>query len=310
MAITIKSSKFIETAINIANNYKTLYVMGCFGAPMNDKNKKRYTNNNKYNKKAARTKMIMAATDDTFGFDCVCLIKGIIWGWKGDKNLIYGGSVYPTKAMIQEGYCPDFGTEGMKDYCTTWSTDFSNIIPGEVLYMKGHAGIYIGNGLAVECTPAWENKVQITAVQNIAKLKGYNNRKWTAHGKLKYIEYEKAKTTYTVKGDTLQDIANKYCISVDLLKEYNDIPNDRLYVGQELVIPEPREKYTIINAKSGVWSRLNGYGLDKPKYKVIPYKTKCVLLQKDVGTKDGYNWDKIIYEGKECYLPNKWSLYE
>ena len=304
----MKSVEFVNKAIDIANKYKTLYVMGCFGAPMNAKNKKRYTSNNAYNKKAARTKMINAATDDTFGFDCVCLIKGILWGWKGDKNLIYGGAVYPTKAMIQEGYCPDFGTEGMKDYCTSWSKDFKDIVAGEVLYMKGHAGIYIGNGLAVECTPAWENKVQITAVQNIAKLKGYNNRKWTAHGKLKYVEFDSLAKKYTVKGDTLESISKETGVSVDEIKKANDLQGDILYVGQELIIPE-ETKYIRVIAPSGVWSRLDGYGLDKPKYKVIPYDTKCVLLEKNCGKADGYTWDKIIYEGKVCYLPNKWNTY-
>ena len=61
--------------------------------------------------------------------------------------------------------------------------------------MKGHIGIYIGNGLAVECTPAWKNKVQITAVGNIGKKTGYNTRTWTNHGKLNFIKYEKIPDT-------------------------------------------------------------------------------------------------------------------
>ena len=40
---------------DIARNYKTLYVMGCFGAPMTASNKKRYTQNHSYNRQAART---------------------------------------------------------------------------------------------------------------------------------------------------------------------------------------------------------------------------------------------------------------
>lgn len=65
---------------NIAKNYKTLYVMGCFGAPMTAYNKKRYTQNNEYNRRPERTAMINAASADTFGFDCGCLIKGVLWG--------------------------------------------------------------------------------------------------------------------------------------------------------------------------------------------------------------------------------------
>lgn len=181
----MKSSEFVKKAIDIATKYKTLYVMGCFGAPMNAKNKQRYTNNHSYNKKSSRKKMILNASSDTFGFDCVCLIKGILWGWDGNVNRVYGGATYKLNDI------PDFSTESMKQYCTSWSNDFSNIEIGEALYLKGHSGIYIGNGLAVECTPNWQNKVQITAVSNIGKKAGYNSRKWIAHGKLKFIEYEK-----------------------------------------------------------------------------------------------------------------------
>ena len=85
---------FISKLKNVANNYKTLYVMGCFGAPLTTKNKKRYTKNNVFNKQESRTKMIQNATPDTFGFDCVCLIKGILWGWCGDITKTYGGATY------------------------------------------------------------------------------------------------------------------------------------------------------------------------------------------------------------------------
>ncbi len=70
------AAQLAERCLDVAQNYKTLYVMGCFGAPLTAANKKRYTQNHSYNKQAARTKMINAASADTFGFDCVCLIKG------------------------------------------------------------------------------------------------------------------------------------------------------------------------------------------------------------------------------------------
>jgi hypothetical protein len=47
-----------QACIDVAKNYKTLYIMGCFGAPMTPKNKTRYCNNHSYNKKTERTKMI------------------------------------------------------------------------------------------------------------------------------------------------------------------------------------------------------------------------------------------------------------
>lgn len=175
-------------AVDIAKNYKTLYIMGCFGSPMNSTNKKRYTANHSYNKQSSRTKMINAASSDTFGFDCVCLVKGILWGWKGDKTKTYGGAKYKTNGV------PDINQESMIKQCKDVSTNFKNIEVGEFLWMKGHCGIYIGNGLAVEATPKWANKVQITAVGNIGKKSGYNTRTWTKHGKLPYITYVKEET--------------------------------------------------------------------------------------------------------------------
>lgn len=179
----MKSMVFVEKAIDIAKNYKTLYIMGCFGAPMTAKNKKRYTKNNKYNKQAHRTAMINAASSDTFGFDCVCLIKGILWGWKGDTSKIYGGAKYASNGV------PDINADRMIKKCKSVSTDFSKITPGEAVWKKGHIGIYIGDGLAVECTPSWENKVQITAVANIGRKDGYAARTWTKHGKLPWVDY-------------------------------------------------------------------------------------------------------------------------
>lgn len=182
------SKEFCAKAQDIANNYKTLYVMGAFGAALYPKNKTRYTTNHKYNMKAARTKKIMAASDDTFGFDCVCLIKGILWGWSGKTSTAYnyGGAAYKSNGV------PDYGANQMISVCSDVSTDFFDIVPGEVVWMKNHIGIYIGNGLAVECTPSWQDKVQITAVSNIGKKAGYNARKWTKHGKLPYVSYDDA----------------------------------------------------------------------------------------------------------------------
>lgn len=182
MATVMKASEFVRKLEDIAKNHKTLYVMGCFGAPMTASNKKRYINHHSYNQKEARTKMINAASSDTFGFDCVCLIKGVLWGWNGDKAKTYGGAKYNTKGV------PDVSADGMIKLCSGLSTDFSNIEVGEAVWTEGHIGVYIGDGLAVECTPAWKNKVQITACNNAKS--GYNTRKWKKHGKLPYIEYD------------------------------------------------------------------------------------------------------------------------
>lgn len=183
----MRARELVDKVINIARNYKTLYVYACFGAPLSESNKNRYMGPNSiydYNRQPSRANKIRNASADTFGFDCVNLIKGILWGWNGNVNHIYGGATYGSNG------CPDTNANGMFwDHCYDQSSDFSNIIPGEFVWMEGHIGVYIGDGLAVECTPIWNDGVQITAVGNIGRKNGYATRTWTSHGKSNLIDY-------------------------------------------------------------------------------------------------------------------------
>ena len=181
----MNNKEFAEKCIDVAKNYKTLYVNGCFGSPLTPANKKRFSENTAYNRQPERKKKIMAADTNTFGFDCVCFIKGILWGWDGNICDQYGGAKYKSNGV------PDITENSMIKKCSDVSTEFNTktMEIGEVVWMDGHIGVYIGNGLAVECSPKWKDGVQITAV-NYWKL-GYNTRKWTKHGKLPYISYSK-----------------------------------------------------------------------------------------------------------------------
>ena len=192
----MNSTEFVKKLKDIALHYKTLYVMGCFSAPMTQANKIRYTTITAYNRSADRAAMIRAASADTFGFDCVNLIKGILWGWNGNKNATYGGAVYSSNGV------PDINDTQMFNKCYDKSTDFSRIIPGEAVWLPGHIGIYIGDGLAVECTPAWKNNVQITSC-NCYKA-GYNCRNWQKHGKLPYINYVAEKSVENLAHEVMQ----------------------------------------------------------------------------------------------------------
>jgi len=178
----MNNKEFANKAINAAKNFKTLYVMGGIGYPLNARGKQR-SQNNSWNTTPDRKKFINAATDDTFAFDCVCFIKSLLWGWCGDPTKLCGGATYASNGV------PDIGADTMIQRCTELSTDFNHIEVGEAVWVKGHIGVYVGDGLAVECTPSWANKVQITAC-NCSKS-GYNRRNWTKHGKLPYIKYEK-----------------------------------------------------------------------------------------------------------------------
>ncbi len=238
--MAIKTGKELASAaLDAAINHRTLYVSGCFGAPMTEKNRERYMKNNAYNRRPERTKMIRESSEDTFGFDCVCLIKGLLWGWCGDTKANYGGAVYCSNDV------PDIGANTMITRCSDVSTDFSEVETGEVVWMDGHIGVYIGDGLAVECTPRWKNCVQVTAC-NCAKS-GYNRRNWVKHGKLPYVEYGDKEARETeepaehtvVKGETLSGIARRYGTTVAHLAELNGIENVNLiFTGQILKLRE------------------------------------------------------------------------
>lgn len=181
--MSIKTNIELAAAMKNVAKHKTLYVMGCFGAPMNEKNKSRWINSYAYNRREDRKPKIQAASADTFGFDCGCLIKGVLWGWNGDTSHVYGGATYNSNGV------PDKDADQMIKLCSDVSTDFSNIEIGEMVWMSGHCGVYIGDGLAVEATPIWADGVQITACN--CNKNGYNRRDWTKHGKLPWVTYIK-----------------------------------------------------------------------------------------------------------------------
>lgn len=217
----MKASELIRKLQDITDHYKTLYVMGCIGAPLTGTNVTRYCANHSYNQQASRMAMIKATANQNppvYGFDCVCLIKSVLWGWSGDTSKTYGGAVYASNGV------PDIGADQMITKCTDVSTDFKTIIPGEAVWMSGHIGVYIGNGKVIECSPAFKNCVQITVCLNIGTIAGMNGRKWTKHGKLLYITYDtekntpaavsKPSSTFAV-GDVVQFTGNKHYASAD-----------------------------------------------------------------------------------------------
>ncbi len=181
----IKTAKeLVAMAVKVATEYKTLYVNGAFGAPMTENNKARYINGYAYNQRADRKPKIQAASSNTFGFDCICFIKGLLWDWEGDPNRVYGGADYAINGV------PDIAENAMLNACSGVSDSFESLYIGEFLWMDGHCGLYIGDGLAVECTPIWADGVQITAVGNMGTKDGYQTRTWVKHGKLPYVTYE------------------------------------------------------------------------------------------------------------------------
>ena len=168
---------------DIALNYKTVYANGMFGQPITESIIAQKTRQlPKWYTAERQTNLRALIGKGYFGFDCICFVKSLFfWDWTGDASNVNGGAKYDGNT--------DYTEKQLLNKCSDVSDDFSKIEIGEYLYMSGHCGIYIGNGEAIECTPKWENGVQITAVHNIGKIDGMNGRIWEKHGKLPTIEY-------------------------------------------------------------------------------------------------------------------------
>ena len=159
------SDEFIEKLKWLVNDVPNIYYSGSNWSKLNKNNK--------------------------WQFDCVLSIKSILWGFSANKKLFRGGTVYKSNGVA------DFSCNGALNYCTGVSKNFTNLIPGEYLCMKGtkynHSGIYLGNGKVFEDTTGWGMKRAIISdisTKGTRSLNGKKNLKWTYHGKLKYIDYE------------------------------------------------------------------------------------------------------------------------
>jgi len=131
-----------------------------------------------------------------YSFDCWNLVKCVLANWS--PTGVVGSYISPK----------DFPTGDVDGYhlllqCTERSKDFTQLKrPGTYLYISNspHAGVYIGDFVVdgytfnvVECTGAWESKVQYTYVDEkggryLYKGGPKNQYSWTDYGWLPYVE--------------------------------------------------------------------------------------------------------------------------
>jgi len=186
---------FIEKLKDIEENYKTRYVLGGVGQPLNEKNRINFAND-KYNYKDKFGRLrhwrnaILNATDDSFAFDCSGLIKSILWGWNGDRNEYRGG------AIAKSNNVPDATADQLcsNTYSSSNSKDFNKIDIGEIVCQDGHIGVYVGNNTVIESAPRRFDESKVTGVQksNLKDRKdvyGVNRGQWKFHMHLNFIDY-------------------------------------------------------------------------------------------------------------------------
>lgn len=223
------NKEFVSQAKTIVN-MNTAYGKGTFGQKwtktLANQKKKQYPEFytdaviDSFNKKAEATPL--------YPFDCIGLIKGIFWGFPNIK--------YKSNNL------PDVNDQRFWDeYCTNKSKDFSNVMPGEIMHIKGHVGIYIGDGKVIECTNKWSKNVLVSSINKGDKY----YRAWTEHGKFTLLTYEGLVTHsqdsnihVIQKGETLTSIAKKYNTTWLKLWRLNPqiINPNLIYPGQKLKI--------------------------------------------------------------------------
>lgn len=132
------------------------------------------------------------ATKNKWQWDCVCFIKGILWGWNNDKTKPKGGG-----AKYASNGVPDCGTEEIIKLCKNVSSDFSTLQVGEIVWMQGHVGVCIAQNTIAEATSWKESKLFTTGIDSkgTRSYKGQKGTKlWKKHGFLPWIDYSQNPT--------------------------------------------------------------------------------------------------------------------
>ena len=183
--------------------------------------------------------------------DCVNLVKAILNGYN-----IYNNNIgYYQKDLSNTGDCTE---AELLTQCSDVSQDFKTLgNHAEVLYMKGHIGVYLGYEVkgtynVIECTKSFGGGVVYSWVDadgTRRKIKGgTKNGKWTHHGKpTRWVEMTPdvvedkpatKKTYFVKKGDTLSSIAYANGMSLAKLVSLNPQIKDinKINIGQVIYL--------------------------------------------------------------------------
>lgn len=215
-------------------------------------------------------------------FDCWNLVKALINDPNIDQNYTYGYHAPPV------GNMGDWDGWTILQHCSDVSTDFSRIFVGEYLYMAGHAGIYIGNGLVVECTTDWDGGTQISRITSSGGRykNGVWGRSWTYHGKLtEWIDYS-VKPSGKIDEDGIWGMDTTRLVQKVMRKEYPELEVDGIISSQEVA----QKKY-LLNADTDSWEFV-AYPLGSPTIRSI--QNRLNQLGYDAGEEDGIAGKKTI----------------
>ena len=106
--------------------------------------------------------------------DCVGLIKGYLWCEHANSYPLYNAN-------------QDKDVNGMKANCSERGTlETMPDIPGVLVFMPGHVGVYVGNGKVIEARGHAYGVVETNLI----------GRGWKEWGKLDWIEYVEENTMF------------------------------------------------------------------------------------------------------------------
>lgn len=219
--------KFVEY-LNSVLKKNTVYMWGEYGRLVTSStiSSKRYQYPSHYD--SSKVSLLRSLVNKGYyAYDCAGLIKSYWMSNYGNSEVKYIKKYDKDAYGITIGNASEIG-------------DVAGIpeIPGLLLYMKGHCGIYIGNGLVIECT---SNEKYVKRSGGGVGITNISDRKWEKWVKSKWISYDDNVYYIVKKGDNLSKIGRLYNVSVDDLVSINNIKDKNLiYVNQKLIIPSSR----------------------------------------------------------------------
>lgn len=117
-----------------------------------------------------------------YGADCSNMYKGVFWGLDTskvseiDKYTPNGPGVKRNSNGLG-----DLSADALFNICTDISADLKSVLPGEMVGMKGHIGMYYGKINGVDYV------IDVTISQGGLALNKMGNQRWTKHGKCPFV---------------------------------------------------------------------------------------------------------------------------
>lgn len=148
-----------------------------------------------------------------YAYDCAGLIKSYFMSDYGNKKVNYIAS------YDKDAYGITVGTASEKGDISTLPEE-----EGVLLYMKGHCGVYIGDGKVIECTS--NQKISGIKYGKVC-VSNLSARPWKTWTKSKWLSYVKDEPEI-IKEDVIKEAIPKEEPKIEELKEPGIVDNNEV----------------------------------------------------------------------------------